>query len=461
MKKLIYLFLFSYNIIAFSQVGIGTTNPDSSSALDITSTDKGILIPRVNLLSTTDTTTISSPANSLLVYNLSTIADVVPGFYYWNGSSWLNLVTIRNPNWNIDGNAGTNPNLNFIGTTDNQDIVFKRNNILSGKLTTDNTSFGLNTLVSNTTGINNTALGINALFNNTTGNANTANGNDALLNNTIGNNNTASGYQTLKNNTIGNDNTASGASAMLNNISGNENTANGYLALQANTTGNGNTAIGAESLAASNGNYNTAIGKDALNSNTSGSFNTAAGASALALNLIGNYNTAIGYSALATTRGSNNIGIGYNAVVPNINGNNQVRIGNTSINYAGIQVAWTITSDKRWKNTITNSDLGLKFIQQLRPVSYFRNNDETKKLEYGFIAQEIQNALKENGATNSGIVSEDDAGMLGVRYNDLMAPMVKAIQEQQTQIETHNKWIADQKILIEQIQRKIDRLEKK
>ncbi|WKX75061.1 hypothetical protein [Zobellia laminariae] len=52
----------------------------------------------------------------------------------------------------------------------------------------------------------------------------------------------------------------------------------------------------------------------------------------------------------------------------------------------------------------------------------------------GFIAQELKKALKNNGAENNGIISEDAEGMLSVRYNDLIAPMVKAIQEQTEEI---------------------------
>ena len=59
-----------------------------------------------------------------------------------------------------------------------------------------------------------------------------------------------------------------------------------------------------------------------------------------------------------------------------------------------------------------------------------------KKTEYGFIAQEVDQTLTAIGATNNGIVTKDDAGMYSVRYNDFIAPMVKAIQEQQQMIET-------------------------
>ena len=176
---------------------------------------------------------------------------------------------------------------------------------------------------------------------------------------------------------------------------------------------------------------------NALRYNTTGNFNTASGNLALYANTTGNNNTASGLFALySNTTGSNNTAIGYDAVTPLDAGDNQIRIGNTYITYAGIQVAWTTTSDKRWKSDIQNSNLGLNFISKLRPVSYYRNNDESKKIEYGFIAQELETALNNAGASNNGIISKDDEGMYGVRYNDLISPMVKAIQEQQEMIKT-------------------------
>ena len=65
-------------------MGIGTTTPDASSALDITSTTKGLLIPR---MTETQRDAISSPATGLMIYQ----TDGTVGFYYYNGSSWANV----------------------------------------------------------------------------------------------------------------------------------------------------------------------------------------------------------------------------------------------------------------------------------------------------------------------------------------------------------------------------------
>jgi hypothetical protein len=70
--------------------------PHASAMLDVDATNKGMLIPRVNLTSAADVTTIANPVASLLVYNKSTSGaspnNVVPGFYYWSGSKWLAFV---------------------------------------------------------------------------------------------------------------------------------------------------------------------------------------------------------------------------------------------------------------------------------------------------------------------------------------------------------------------------------
>ncbi|HXC05382.1 MAG TPA: tail fiber domain-containing protein, partial [Bacteroidia bacterium] len=130
--------------------------------------------------------------------------------------------------------------------------------------------------------------------------------------------------------------------------------------------------------------------------------------------------------------------LGYAAQVPTAGGSNQVVVGNTSITYAGIQVAWTITSDRRLKNAIQPSPLGLDFITRLKPVSYIRSSDTGKKVEYGFIAQEVEETLLAFGAANTGMIAKDDQGMYGVRYNDLLSPLVKALQELNTKLEAEN-----------------------
>lgn len=92
--KLTLLFMLISFTQGFSQnVAINTdgSNPDVSAMLDIVSSSKGLLLPRVSLVSTTDAATISNPATSLLVYNTNAgmtgeFADGV-GYYFNAGTS--------------------------------------------------------------------------------------------------------------------------------------------------------------------------------------------------------------------------------------------------------------------------------------------------------------------------------------------------------------------------------------
>jgi hypothetical protein len=130
---ILFIFITSYS---FSQVGIGTTNPDTSSSLDISSTNSGILIPRISLINVSNgIAPINTPAISLLIYNSNPaiIGGNGEGYYYWNGTEWEKLTTDGN-NWNTTGNFGTNPSINFIGTTDFNDLVFKTNGIESVRI---------------------------------------------------------------------------------------------------------------------------------------------------------------------------------------------------------------------------------------------------------------------------------------------------------------------------------------
>lgn len=92
MKRFLLLLcaIFSWNFSIHAQnVGIGTSTPQGK--LEIFDDSSGVIIPRVALLNTTDVATVPAPTVSELVYNTNSISDVIPGFYYWNGSSWSRL----------------------------------------------------------------------------------------------------------------------------------------------------------------------------------------------------------------------------------------------------------------------------------------------------------------------------------------------------------------------------------
>lgn len=380
--QLALLFIVSFG---YAQVGINTTSPNAQ--LDIKSSNQatpanndGILIPKIDAFPVTNPT---AAQNSMMVYLTTTSAGKPPGFYYWDNpsTSWKGIA--QNSGWSLTGNSGTNPATNFIGTTDDNDVVFKRDNIVAGRLSksqfagSGNTSYGTGSLLTNSgasntaigsqalavntaTGIGNSAVGERALASNTIGSSNNAfgwlsltsntsgsqnnaHGSETLLSNTTGEANSAFGYRSLNGNQIGSYNSAFGNASMLANKVANNNTAVGYRTLSSQTFNNGgvafdtnNVAFGVDALkdnnptSINNGINNTAVGSFSLTTNTTGSSNVAVGMNALHNSTTAYANTAIGLSSLFNNvSGSGNVAIGYQAGY-NEAGSNKLYIENSN-----------------------------------------------------------------------------------------------------------------------------------
>jgi hypothetical protein len=329
-----------------------------------------------------------------------------------NYTDGLSAAPATSTGWKLDGNAGTN-STNFIGTTDAQPLRFAVKSGSAGII--DSALFNL-------------ALGLRA-----------------LRTNTSGNNNTASGHSALRFNTTGHFNTANGSSALYTNTDGYYNTASGFQTLYNNQTGIGNSAFGA------------LAGLDLpFNVNNVSCFGLNAGAT-------------------STTT-------------------NQINIGNYSVSWIGGNVNWGIYSDGRIKNKVQENVPGLSFIKQLRPVTYNldivkqneianpidelrlkkdtlyarlqhrlnRNQPEypeefeiEKITQTGFIAQEVEAAAKQTGYDFSGVIApKNDKGLYSLRYAEFVVPLVKAVQEQQQQLE-------QLQLLIQQLQIEIAALKNK
>jgi len=471
MKKLFTLIVLIACASLHAQVGIGTTNPDGSAVLDVTATDKGMLVPR---LTTAQRVAISSPATGLLVYDITT-----QGFWFYNGSTWSDLSTGNPaPGWALDGNAGTDPSTNFVGTTDNVPLNFRVNNTRVGHIdTSKNTFIGELSGASNDAvggGTDNTAFGYRSLMNNTTGIFNSAFGSRSLFSNTTGDRNTAIGYSALNSNIDGRFNIAVGAYALRYNTEGSYNVGSGYGALYLNTAGRFNTATGDRALMNNTaGNSNTANGNVALFNNTIGINNTAMGQRALFNNTTGNYNTSIGVSADVTVGNlTNATAIGYNAKV---DASNKVRIGNTSVTVIEGQVAWTNPSDARFKYNVKNNVPGLEFITKLKPATYYFDNKKLDKftktgildeswtetegmvLKTGFLAQEVEQAAQEVGYDFDGVNKpQNDRDKYTLAYSTFVVPLVKAVQEQQQIIDSLNEKINAMEAKLEAITQQIE-----
>ena len=87
-----FLILMLIWLPGFAQnVGINPTGavPNASAGLDVDFPDKGVLIPRVSLTGTTNATPLTAHVAGMLIYNTATVSDVIPGFYYNNGTKWV------------------------------------------------------------------------------------------------------------------------------------------------------------------------------------------------------------------------------------------------------------------------------------------------------------------------------------------------------------------------------------
>lgn len=107
MRFIIFIGVLLVSLQVNAQVGIGTTTPNNSAMLDITSTDSGILIPR---MTQTQRDAIATPATGLLIYQ----TDNSPGFYYYNGTIWTTFGG-ADADWTIVGNDMYNANSGNVG----------------------------------------------------------------------------------------------------------------------------------------------------------------------------------------------------------------------------------------------------------------------------------------------------------------------------------------------------------
>jgi len=220
--------------------------------------------------------------------------------------------------WNLLGNAGTAPSTNFVGTTDNQPLVFKVNNVENMKISTSGRFIFYNTGGIGQVwdknlffggGVDASSAALNTVF-----------GIGAFTQNTSGGGNTAVGANVMSSMTSGEANTAIGSGSMRNSISGTYNVGVGVNALENFKSGLGNTAVGTGSMALGN---------------LTGDNNTTVGLNALRYLNVGNANVSIGsesFRGLAT--GSNNVNIGFSNARYIVSGNNNIFIGTNITPYS-------------------------------------------------------------------------------------------------------------------------------
>ena len=394
--------IFFTTLLNAQSVGIGTNTPNSNAILDVTSSNKGLLIPRVALSSTTSASPLGGFVAGMMVYNTATAGtspnNVTPGFYLCSGTKWEKAGAAG---WGLSGNSGTNPSTHFIGTTDDQDLVFKRNNIKAGALNFNlsNTSFGIYALNSITSGSGNSAFGRSVLEGNQTG---------------VGN--CGFGAQVLFSNNSGSYNCSFGDSAMLLNVSGGDNVAIGTSTLGYNAAGNGGIAIGSWALHHANNsivpftNTNIAIGAWALAgsstpANNTGLSNNVLGYFSMRNNSTGSRNSTLGTETLINnTTGSANVAIGFRSLFNNTNKSDLIAIGDSTLYNNGVGAS--LANDATGNTAVGSKSLKANTIgwwnTALGSKSLYKNTSGVFNTAVGY------NALYSNsvGAANAAFGSE-------------------------------------------------------
>ncbi|PSG88418.1 beta strand repeat-containing protein [Aurantibacter aestuarii] len=335
MKKITYILCFLGFVTSYAQVGIGTTDPKAT--LDIVASDQanpasddGILVPRIDAFPATNPIV---DQDAMIVYLTTLDGTNTPGFYYWNNATttWLPFGGSKDA-WELLGNAGTDDTVNFLGTIDNEELVFKTNNTEFARLTTKG-QFELS---------------------------------DA-------NSNIFIGKQAGENVTIGRRNIYLGNNAGLSSVFNRDNIAIGDGAASTNILGNNSIAIGTDALENSDeSDFSIAIGSGALNNRSKSFYNVGVGHRTLSLRATGDRNTAIGADAGRTTSGSNSVFIGYSADEENDGGNNVV-IGAE----AGIQSLTAFEPTGRvlighqvWQSQPGNNVLAIENSSSITPLLY-------------------------------------------------------------------------------------------
>jgi hypothetical protein len=316
-----------------------------------------------------------------------------------------------------------------------------------------NTAIGFYALANASAGVANTAVGDAAARDLVSGSFNTAVGADALVNHFSGDRNTAVGYRTALNG--GARNTALGAEALsLADVGGAvgtlDNTAVGERALR-ETWGNNNTAVGSAALDVVNaGDDNVAVGANALGAVTSGANNIAVGTGAGGALTSGSDNIFIGHPGVATDSSTIRIGRAFTHTRFFVNGVRGITTGNNNAQTVVIDSAGqlgTVSSSRRTKFDIADLDSAVTAgLQALRPVQFrYRQAfaDGSTPLQYGLIAEEVQEVLPE-------LVATDDEGQpASVKYHVLPALLLADVQRLERERQTLHETVAEQRRAID------------
>jgi len=472
-------------------IGINATGatPNSSAMLDVASTTKGLLIPR---MTGTEKYAVPTPATGLLIFQTDTI-----GFWYYNGTNWLPLLSsttntaANTSGWGLAGNGDTNSGSNFLGTSDNKSLRFRTNNtermvvdsLGNVGIGTTAPAYKLDILDNSTAGSGITSTAANNVSTRTANvtaltQASCSSNNITLAMTESAPGTQARGYGSNSSASVSGTNTFFQISGAINTGTSTSTAAVGQStifgainnAVFNASSGTVNNAYGTYNQCFNNGAGTLTSAVGGLNvagytsSTGAGSVTNAFGSTSIVQNLStagGSIGIGYGvYSRIIKAAGASAIGTGYlflgqygttadattrygvytqNEQTNYFSGN--VGIGTTTptakLHVVG-NICYTGTigacSDSRYKTNIKPIPNALSKVMQLQGVNYYwkvkeypDKNFSTEK-QLGFIAQDIEKVYPE-------VVMTDNDGYKSVDYSRLTPVLVEAIKEQQKEIE--------------------------
>lgn len=121
----VFCMILCYSPVAFGQVKIGN-NPKSinkDAVLEMESTNKGMLLPRLALSATTNAAPLSSFVQGMFVFNTATANDVTPGMYYSDGVKWIKV--------NVSTAASSSVKKSLVTVTTNGQVIFNTPDVIT------------------------------------------------------------------------------------------------------------------------------------------------------------------------------------------------------------------------------------------------------------------------------------------------------------------------------------------
>ena len=449
-KSILYLlFIILFSQLSMAQVAINTddSNPDASAILDIKSTDKGMLIPR---MTTDQRIAISSPAIGLLVFDNETNS-----FWFYDGNAWT---TLQNVNSIVDADNDTKIQ---VEESANEDIIrfdlggserlrlrkntYGRTMLEFPKNGNGNLFIGKNNgQYTDLTGQNNTFVGSNTGLENTSGVGNSFFGAEAGHENTSGHENTFIGRAAGYLNSTGDKNVFIGKESGYEHFSGSNNIYIGYRAgydedgsnqLIIEPSGSSSPLIYGEfdnDLLRINGTLEVVDGiveeLAIVDGTQSMKIKTNAASNYIQIDVEGTGHSAddiyIGDISSSTNEVYmlGNVGIGTNT--PGY----QLQVGNSGDGTTARANAWNTFSDRKLKRNFQKIKNPIKKLNALNGYYYHWTADKKdQSRQLGVIAQEVETVLPE-------IVKTDKAGIKSVDYSKLTAYLIEVNKAQQTEI---------------------------